>query len=77
LCWQTTEIRQNHLDHAEGKSIVRAQECIRRWEPISPVDFPHAKNAKKKVFYGFSLPSPEEDSSAMKFKHLRVLCGFA
>jgi hypothetical protein len=36
-----------------------------------------AKNAKEKAFYGFSVPSFEEDSSATEFRPLRVLCGFA
>jgi len=35
---------------------------------ISPEDFPHAKNAKKTVFCGFSVSSPEEDSSAMEWR---------
>jgi hypothetical protein len=30
-----------------------------------------------KTFYGFSAPSFEEVSSAMEFKPLRLLCGFA
>jgi hypothetical protein len=36
-----------------------------------------AKNAKENAFYDFSAPSPEEDSSAMEFRPLRVLRGFA
>jgi hypothetical protein len=36
-----------------------------------------AKNAKEKALYGFSAPSFEEFFSAMEFRLLSVLCGFA
>jgi len=36
-----------------------------------------AKNAKEKTVYGFSVPLLEQDFSAMEFRNLRVLRGFA
>jgi hypothetical protein len=37
----------------------------------------NVKNAKKRVCYGLFVPSLEEFSSAMEFRPLRVLRGFA
>jgi hypothetical protein len=37
----------------------------------------NVKNAKEKNVYGLSAPSLEQDFLATKFRHLRVLCGFA
>ena len=37
----------------------------------------NVKNAKKRVYYSLFVPSLEEFSSAMEFRPLRVLRGFA
>jgi hypothetical protein len=60
------------------------EECIGRAHPQFRANFNSrfssreaAKNAKEKAICGFSAPAFEEVSSAMEFRHLRILCGFA